>query len=84
MSTIKTVLAALLVLGSASLAQAQEFDPNLANRYPAYAEPGVSAPNQVVRSHSFVSRDVALPQGTVHASEAWQERASQTFSGGGY
>ena len=47
MSTIKTVLATLLILGSASLAQAQEFDPNLANRYPAYAEPGVSDPTNV-------------------------------------
>ena len=84
MSITKTILATLVVLGSASLAQAQEFDPNLANRYPAYAEPGVSSPDQGVRSHSFVSRDVALPQGTVHASDAWMDRASQNFSGGGY
>ena len=41
MSTIKTVLAALLILGSASFAQ-------------------------------------------VYASDAWMERASQSFSGGGY
>lgn len=84
MSTIKTLLAGLLIIGSASLAQAQEFDPNLANRYPAYAEPGVSSPYQGVRSDSLVSRDVALPQQTVHASDAWMDRASQNFSGGGY
>jgi hypothetical protein len=40
-SIIKTALATSIVLGSASLALAQGgFDPNPANRYPAYAEPG--------------------------------------------
>jgi hypothetical protein len=39
MSTkLKLVLATVLLLGAASAAAAQEFDPNLANRYPAYAE----------------------------------------------
>ena len=36
----KIVLAATLIVGSATLALAQGFDPNLANRYPGYAEPG--------------------------------------------
>ena len=79
MSITKTILATLVVLGSASLAQAQEFDPNLANRYPAYAEPVHAG-----AAHSLQSRDVALPQGTVRSSEAWIDRASQNFSGGGY
>jgi hypothetical protein len=39
-SMIKTALATSIVLGSASLALAQGFDPNLANRYPGYGEPG--------------------------------------------
>lgn len=40
-SMIKTALATSIVLGSASLALAQGgFDPNPANRYPGYAEPG--------------------------------------------
>ena len=40
-SIIKTALATSIVLGSASLALAQGgFDPNPANRYPGYAEPG--------------------------------------------
>src|SRR3982074_781119 len=40
-SIIKTALATSIVLGSASRALAQGgFDPNPANRYPAYAEPG--------------------------------------------
>ena len=40
----KIVLAATLVLGSASIATAQGFDPNLANRYPVYSEPGAVQP----------------------------------------
>lgn len=35
----KTILAASLVLGLSSVAHAQGFDPNLANRYPADADP---------------------------------------------
>jgi hypothetical protein len=35
----KIALAAALVASSASVAMAQDFDPNLANRYPAYAGP---------------------------------------------
>jgi hypothetical protein len=35
----KTALAATLVLGSTSLALAQGYDPNLANRYPHLANP---------------------------------------------
>jgi hypothetical protein len=38
-SIIKTTLVTGIVLSSASLAQAQGFDPNLANRYPGYAAP---------------------------------------------
>jgi hypothetical protein len=37
----KAVLAAALILGSTSLALAQSFDPNLSNRYPEMADPGV-------------------------------------------
>ena len=36
----KIALAATLIVSSATLALAQGFDPNLANRYPGYAEPG--------------------------------------------
>jgi hypothetical protein len=35
----KAALAVILVLGSPSLALAQGFDPNLANRYPHLADP---------------------------------------------
>ncbi|MEN3385254.1 MAG: hypothetical protein V7608_5298 [Hyphomicrobiales bacterium] len=51
---ITTALAVALVLGSPSLALAQGFDPNLANRYPHLADPhmhgyvdGANAPTQM-------------------------------------
>ena len=51
MTKLKIALAALLVAGTASAAMAQgEYDPNPANRYPAYAAPGAtlrSAPVQL-------------------------------------
>ena len=42
MTKTKIALAALLVAGTASAASAQGFDPNPANRYPAYAAPGAT------------------------------------------
>ena len=38
-----------LMLGTASAAMAQ-FDPNLANRYPAYADPIAAAPHATMHS----------------------------------
>jgi len=35
-------------------------------------------------SQSFQTRDVALPQGPSAAEEAWMDRASREWSGGGY
>ena len=91
MSATKTVLATIVLLASATFAQAQGFDPNLANRYPSHAEPGVygyssnaGAPGQL-RAHSLQSRDVSLPRHEApHTSASWMDRASQSFSGGGY
>lgn len=90
-SMTKTVLATIVLLGSVTLAQANSFDPNLANRYPSYAEPGVygysasgGAP-QRLQPHALHSRDVSLPrQSALSASEAWVDRASESFSGGCY
>lgn len=70
LSKTKTALAAALVAGSASTALAQGFDPNMANRYPAYANPVASAsrsaaaPRETFRSAPVQlrqSRNVALP-----------------------
>ena len=38
----KIALITALVIGTASVALADEFDPNLANRYPSYAAPKLS------------------------------------------
>jgi hypothetical protein len=104
MNTTKTIIAAVAVLGSVSFAQATSFDPNLANRYPAYGEAGVygytakgGAPVLFNGQTSIHTRDVSLPRQTLQsrdvslprqtetpATEAWIDRASQNFSGGGY
>ena len=53
----KIALTTALVLGTASVALADEgFDPNLANRYPAYAAPQRRRP-------AFTSRSVMLTGG---------------------
>ena len=77
----KIALAIALVAGSASVASAQGFDPNPANRFPHYAAPGgmanmyigtsVSAP-RAVASHRVAPRGalqsapVALRQGRAY------------------
>jgi len=57
----KVGLATALVALTSSVALAQDFDPNLANRYPAYADP-IGAPT-ISRSTSVQlrTRDAALP-----------------------
>lgn len=90
-SMTKTILAAVAVLGSVSFAQATSFDPNMANRYPSFAEPGygyTAKGGAPVRfsTQSLQTRDVSLPRQTSPspAGELWIDRASQSFSGGGY
>jgi hypothetical protein len=58
---IKTALTTAIVLASASAALAFEFDPNPANRYPAFAGP-VAAQTQTFRSApvALEGRNVAL------------------------
>jgi hypothetical protein len=49
----KITLAAVLLAGSATVAAAEGYDPNLANRYPAYADPfypGASRASPVARA----------------------------------
>ena len=54
----KIALIAALVLGPAGTAMAEDgFDPNLANRYPAYNGPAVQGPQ------GFTSSDVRLGNG---------------------
>ena len=64
---LKTTLAAILILGTASAALASEFDPNLENRYPQ------------ATSHALVTKSVALP---TKAPSIALDIAGQTFGGG--
>lgn len=76
----RTALAAVIVLGSVSLAPAQGFAANRAHRHPAYAHPGAYGPP----ADSFQSRDASLPSLSVPspAQEQWFDRATQGFGGG--
>jgi hypothetical protein len=58
----KIVLVAALVLGSASVALAQDADPNLLNRYPVY-NGAVAAQGAVRAPRTFQSAPVALRRG---------------------
>ena len=61
----RIALAVTLVLGTTSLALAQEFDGNLANRYPAYVEPYNSA---------WHGRAAAMPHTTVQSPSVRHQR----------
>ena len=78
----KTALIAALVLGTASVAMAQDFDGNLANRYPAYAAPLAA---QAHSSQVLEGRNVALTgRPSAIESQASFDRASNPSAGGGY
>lgn len=84
----KIALIAALVLGTAGAAMAEDgFDPNLANRYPAYATPAAAAP-QAFRSAPvglYQGRNVALPsRGTAIDGQSTFDRASNPSAGGGF
>ena len=84
----KIALAAVLVAATASVAMADgEFDPNLANRYPAYNGPAVQGPQ------GFTSSDVRLNGGYANQGFVSQGRpqvhtfhydSAPVISGGGY
>jgi hypothetical protein len=78
----KTALIAALVLGTASVAMAQDFDGNLANRYPAYAAPLAA---QAHSSQVLEGRNVALTgRPSAIESQVGFDRASNPSAGGGY
>ena len=79
----KTALIAALVLGTASVAMAQDFDGNLANRYPAYAAPLAA---QAHSSQVLEGRNVALTgrPSVIVESQVGFDRASNPSAGGGY
>jgi hypothetical protein len=81
----KIALAAVLLAGTASFAAAQGFDPNLANRYPAYAEPTVTAQQvKVVQHRTLQSAPVSLNQGraaVVQPQNPAADQVQQAFHG---
>jgi len=91
MTQTKIALAAVLVAATSSVAFAQDFDPNLANRYPAYANPIVAAPNTALRTAPVQlreGRNVALTTGQMGSPSGFEidrsDRASSPYAGGGY
>jgi hypothetical protein len=75
---VKTTVAAVVVLGSLSLAPVQALAAH--HRHPAHAYQGEYGP----RYPQFESRDVYLPSVAVPgpAEEQWFDRATQSFGGG--
>ena len=70
----KIALITALVIGTGSAAMAFEFDPNLANRYPAYATP---------KGQALTNRNVALGGGHWTATQSPTfDRASNPNAGG--
>ena len=95
----KLTLAAALFVGTTSLAAAQGFDPNLANRYPALADPVAAAPHvSAHQNRTLRSAPVGLYQGRnvqqnnqrgFGASQDpiavdAHDRASSPYAGGGF
>lgn len=72
----KTILAAALIFGTASVALASESDPNLLNRYPSHNMTAIEAP-------VFQSSNVALT-GATQVAQSYIDRASKNYGGGGY
>src|SRR6187551_2986704 len=59
----RIALAAMILAATSSVALAQEFDPNPANRYPAYADPVAAVPLGSLQSapvRLLQGRNVAL------------------------
>ena len=72
----KIALAVALLAGSASVASAQGFDPNPANRYPHYSAPGITACRISAPCAQGVSQNVAAqraPQGLQSAPVRLQQ-----------
>lgn len=75
MNKLTSALAAVLVLGSASVALAD--DPAIDQAADALRSYGPA----VSQSAPLVTKNVALPH-NVQINGSWMDRASQTFSGG--
>jgi len=88
MTKTKITLAAVLVAATASLASAQEFDPNLANRYPAYNGPAVQSAQGFTSSEVRLGNRGYANQGFVTTGRSqvntFHYDSAPVISGGGY
>jgi hypothetical protein len=98
MTKIKIAIAAALFAATSSTAFAQGFDPNMANRYPSYANPVAPAVHATTHTRTLQSapvrlqqRDVALPNydsGILSGQSEFDvdrsDRASSPYVGGGF
>jgi hypothetical protein len=93
----KIALAATLFAATSSVAMAQGYDPNLANRYPHLANPIAQAPQATASHGKLQSAPVRLQQGrnvgVTNDQSSWgptevdvdrADRASSPYAGGGY
>jgi len=76
MNKLASVLATVLVIGSASVALADDYTDQAADALRSYGP--------LVNQQTLTTRQVALPhhQVQVQNNASWMDRASQTFSGG--
>ena len=88
MTKTKIALAIALIAGSASVASAQGFDPNPANRYPSYSAPGGMAQPYIgtavagSASRSIASQNVA-PRGALQSAPVRLQSAPVRLQQGG-
>jgi hypothetical protein len=88
---LKIAIISLMLLGTTSAALAEGYDPNLANRYPAYADPIAAAPHAMSAPVRFEGRNAALiagHKGNYHGLQSQflidvGDRASSPYAGGG-
>jgi hypothetical protein len=88
---LKIAIISLMMLGTASAAMAEGYDPNLANRYPAYAAPVVAAQPAMFQSAPvhFQDRSASLTDGYNHNYGGQPsiidvgDHASSPYAGGG-
>ena len=95
----KLALAAVLFAGTTSFAAAQGFDPNLANRYPALANPVAAAPHASAHQNRTLRtapvglserRNVQLNNQRGYGASQDEfsvdvhDRASSPYAGGGF
>lgn len=89
----KIALAATLFAATSSVAMAQGYDPNMANRYPGYANPGAStsqvtvAPRGTLQSAPvklLQGRNVGLTNDQSEIDVDRTDRASSPYAGGGF